>query len=55
MQMMIEPTSLHELAHAVRRLVPSYRDPEAFHIEKDRIERELKRLARIAAREARHG
>ena len=30
----------------VRRLCPDRRDPEAFHVEKDAIERELRQLAR---------
>ena len=34
------------LAARVRRLCPDRRDPERFHVEKDAIERELKRLAR---------
>ena len=34
------------LATRVRRLCPDHRDPERFHLEKDEIERELRRLAR---------
>lgn len=40
---------LDALADRVRRLVPSHRDPEAFHVEKDAIARALRRLARGAA------
>lgn len=36
------------LAGRVRRLAPSHRDPEAFHMEKSAIEGELKALARKA-------
>ena len=35
---------LVQLADRVRRLCPDRRDPEAFHVEKDAIERELRRL-----------
>lgn len=52
---MIEPAQLYELARAVRRLTPSRWDPEAFHIEKDLIERKLKHLARKEEKENRHG
>ena len=38
--------ALDALADRVRRLRPSHRDPEAFHVEKDAIERALRRLAR---------
>jgi len=51
---MTEAAQLYDLARAVRRLAPSRFDPEAFHIEKDAIERKLKRLARVAERESRH-
>lgn len=37
---------LDALADRVGRLRPSHRDPEAFHVEKSEIERELRRLAR---------
>nr|WP_137830900.1 hypothetical protein [Methylobacterium sp. L1A1] len=37
---------LDALADRVGRLRPSHRDPEAFHVEKDEIERALRRLAR---------
>ena len=37
---------LADLAHRVDRLRPSHHDPEAFHIEKDEIAAELRRLAR---------
>jgi hypothetical protein len=47
---MIEPATLHALAHAVRRLSPHHRDPERFHLDKSEIERKLKRLARQAER-----
>jgi len=45
---MIEPATLDRLAHAVRCLSPSHRDPERFHVDKSEIERELRRLARQA-------
>lgn len=48
---MIEPATLHQLAHAVRRLTPHHRDPERFHLDKDNIERTLRRLARQAERQ----
>ena len=40
-----ERSALLQLAARVRRLCPDRRDPEAFHVEKDAIERELRRLA----------
>ena len=40
-----ERGTLLQLAARVRRLCPDRRDPEAFHLEKDAIERELRRLA----------
>ena len=40
-----ERGTLLQLAARVRRLCPDRRDPEAFHVEKDAIERELRRLA----------
>jgi hypothetical protein len=39
--------TLVELADRVRRLVPSHRDPEAFHEAKSEIEAELRRLSRV--------
>ena len=39
---------LAELAKRVRRLAPSHRDPERYHVEKSEIEHELRRLAREA-------
>lgn len=39
-------TALDDLAERVRRLVPSHRDPERFHVEKSEIEHDLRRLAR---------
>ena len=39
--------ALLDLAGKVRRLVPSHRDPEAFHEAKSEIEAELRRLARV--------
>jgi hypothetical protein len=42
----IEPATLLSLADRVRRLLPSHRDPEAFHVEKSVIEHELRSLAR---------
>lgn len=47
---MTEAAALERLAHAVRRLSPSHRDPERFHVDKSEIERELRRLARQAER-----
>ena len=38
--------ALDALADRIRRLRPSHRDPEHFHVEKDAIEKELRRLAR---------
>jgi hypothetical protein len=43
-----EACELAELAARVRRLVPSHRDPERFHLEKSEIEHALRRLARNA-------
>jgi hypothetical protein len=40
------PPELEVLADRVRRLAPSHRDPEAFHVEKSEIERALRQLAR---------
>ena len=37
---------LEEVANRVRRLSPDRRDPERFHIEKDELAAELRRLAR---------
>lgn len=37
---------IEAIADRVRRLLPSRHDPERFHVEKDEIERELRRLAR---------
>lgn len=39
---------LEEIAERVRRLVPSHRDPERFHLEKSEIEHQLRRMAREA-------
>lgn len=36
---------LDQLSSRVRRLMPSARDPEAFHVERSEIARELQRLA----------
>ncbi len=41
---------LWSLADRLRRLCPSSRDPERFHIEKSEIERKLRMLAEDAAR-----
>lgn len=43
---MSEPDLLRDLADRVRRLSPSHRDPERFHIEKDEVARQLMTLAR---------
>lgn len=40
------PDTLEALAERVRRLSPSRRDPEQFHIEKSELAAELRRLAR---------
>jgi hypothetical protein len=37
--------TLASLADRVRRLCPSHRDPEAFHMDKWEIEKELRKLA----------
>jgi hypothetical protein len=44
--MLPPPHALIKLADRVRRLSPSHRDPERFHIDKSEIEAELRRLAR---------
>jgi len=41
---------IEAIADRVRRLLPSRHDPERFHVEKDEIERELRRLARRSTR-----
>jgi hypothetical protein len=38
--------ALEALAERVRRLSPDRRDPERFHIEKDELAAELRRMAR---------
>lgn len=38
------------LADRVRRLSPHHRDPERFHEDKNEIERELRRLAKVVTR-----
>lgn len=40
-----ERDALLALAARVRRLAPSHHDPEWFHVEKDEIERALRKLA----------
>ncbi|MCJ2084306.1 hypothetical protein [Methylobacterium sp. J-090] len=42
--------ALLDLADRLRRLSPSARDPERFHVEKSEIEGELRRLALPSAR-----
>lgn len=42
--------ALHDLAGRVRRLSPSHRDPEAFHVEKDLIAHELRRIVKEVRR-----
>jgi hypothetical protein len=37
---------LDDLACRVRRLAPSHRDPERYHVEKSEIEHELRQLAK---------
>ena len=44
------PHTLTNLAHRLRHLSPSHRDPERFHADKSEIERELRRLAGRIAR-----
>nr|USU32913.1 hypothetical protein NG677_04220 [Methylobacterium sp. OTU13CASTA1] len=44
--------ALIDLADRLRRLAPSPRDPERFHVEKSEIEGELRRLALPPARRA---
>lgn len=39
---------LRELARRVRALSPCRRDPERYHVEKDEIEKELRRLSQAA-------
>ena len=36
---------MHDLASRVARLIPSRRDPEAFHAEKSEIAHDLRQLA----------
>ena len=42
---LVDRVTFLRLAGMVRRLCPDRRDPERFHIKKDAIERELRRLA----------
>jgi hypothetical protein len=44
---LVDRATLLRLARMARRLCPDRRDPERFHIEKDAIERELRRLASV--------
>lgn len=37
---------IEAVANRIRKLVPSHRDPEAFHVEKSEIEAELREIAR---------
>jgi hypothetical protein len=46
----LEAEVLADLARRLDRLRPDHRDPERFHIEKDEIAFELRRLARAAER-----
>lgn len=39
--------ALNDLADRLRRLSPSIRDPERFHVEKSEIEHEMRELARV--------
>jgi hypothetical protein len=48
----VDRDTLARLAAAVARLAPDRRDPEKFHVEKDAIAAELRRLARAAERQA---
>ena len=43
--MVTSADSIRELARRVIRLLPDRHDPEAFHVEKDAIAHELRRLA----------
>ena len=47
---LVDRAALLRLAGMARRLCPDRRDPERFHVEKDAIERELRRLADGALR-----
>ncbi len=42
---LVDRAALVRLADLARRLCPDRRDPERFHIDRDAIERELRRLA----------
>lgn len=42
------PTMIRTLANRVGRLSPDWRDPERYFERRDELERELRRLARIA-------
>lgn len=42
------PDELKQLASRVDRNVPRHGDPEAFHVEKSEIARELRRIATTA-------
>ena len=44
------PHALALIADRVRRLSPSHRDPERFHMDKSEIERDLRRLAKVVTR-----
>ena len=48
--MHVDAAQLADLAHRVRRLSPSHRDPERFHFDKDAIEKDLRRMARSIER-----
>lgn len=41
----LAPEALEDMAQRLRRLVPSHRDPERFHMEKSDLVQELRRLA----------
>lgn len=50
--MMTEPDTLSLLASRVARLSPDWRDPERFHMDKDDIAKQLRRVARDLERNA---
>lgn len=49
---MTDPDALAVLASRVARLSPDRRDPERFHMDKDDIAKQLRRLARSLERQA---
>lgn len=37
--------TLHDVARRLRHLAPHHRDPERFHLERDQLERDVRRVA----------